>query len=81
MSLQQRTSHKHLDPNHLHLHCEIKCKNLSPFLFLLLANHGLTAPKANLAAQAEFEKLTYRFRGRDIRLTDVDEKVIKDILL
>ncbi len=44
-------------------------------------NHGLSAPKANLAGQTKFEKLTYRFRGRDIRLTDVYGKVIEDILL
>jgi len=29
----------------------------------------------------DHEKLTYRFSGRDIRLTDVYGKVIKDILL
>ena len=56
-------------------------KNLSPFLFLLPANHGLAAPKANLAGKTKFEKLTYHFRGRDIRLTDVYGKVIEDILL
>ncbi len=55
--------------------------NLSPFLFLFLASHGFAAPKADLAGQADFEKLTYRFSGRDIRLTDVYGKVIKDILL
>ncbi len=27
------------------------------------------------------EELTYRFSGRDIRLTDVYGKVIKDVLL
>jgi hypothetical protein len=29
----------------------------------------------------DHEKLTYRFSGRDIRLTDVYGKVIEDILL
>ncbi len=29
----------------------------------------------------DHEKLTYRFSGRDIRLTDVHGNVIKDILL
>ena len=28
----------------------------------------------------DFEKLTYRFNGRDMRLTDVHGKVIKEIL-
>ncbi len=34
--------------------------NFSAFLFLLLASHGLAAPKADLAGQADFEE----FRDR-----------------
>jgi hypothetical protein len=29
----------------------------------------------------DHEKLTYRFQGRDYRLTDVHGKVVKDLLL
>jgi hypothetical protein len=29
----------------------------------------------------DHERLTYRFQGRDFRLTDVEGKVVKDILL
>ena len=33
-----------------------------------------------LASPLDFEKLTYRFNGRDMRLTDVHGKVITEIL-
>jgi hypothetical protein len=39
---------------------------LSPFLHLLGIDH---------------RKLTYRYQGRDFRLTDVHDHVIKDLLL
>ena len=30
--------------------------------------------------QADYEALTYRFNGRDMRLTDVHDRIIKEIL-
>ena len=36
---------------------------------------------AVLKLRIDHEKLTYRFSGRDIRLTDVHGHVIEDILL
>ena len=42
--------------------------------------HDLHATMLHLLG-INHEELTYRFSGRDIRLTDVYGKVIKDVLL
>ena len=42
--------------------------------------HDLHATMLHLLG-INHERLTFRFSGRDIRLTDVDGEVIKDILI
>jgi len=42
--------------------------------------HDLHATMLHLLG-IDHEELTYRFSGRDIRLTDVHGKIIEDILL